>query len=445
MKPSQRRHARANPRSSKRYRGACRRRRLFLETLEKRWLLDGVGPSILAFTPNEVRNDVFDHIDVTFNEAIDLATFTVDDVSINGPSGNVSASNIGLVSGNTYRIDFAPLTVRDNYEAILGPDVADLNGNLMDQNQDGTNGAADDTYLAAFVYIDASTIFNGNLTIAEGDTTYDGEDILIDGATVAIDGSHAFNSVHLVNGAILTHSANTTTATYKLDFAVNEQVIVDASSRIDVSGKGYPQWMAAPGAAVPTRASGGSHGGSGGDGYVNSNPGSAGSVYGNYADPNELGGGAGFTHSTTTGSGGGLVRIEAASLYLDGQILSDGQRSQGPSGGGGGAGGTIYVEVGFLTGSGSMHARGGNGVGFVYYGSNTGGGGGGGGRVAVYASDSSGFDLQGVTATGGFGSKGGSFIGAPGGAGTVYLRDTDEAVGTLIIDGSGGGAGWTPH
>ena len=62
---------------------------------------------------------------------------------------------------------------------------------------------------------------------------------MIKGTTVAIDGPHNFDSVHLINGGVLTHTANTTTATHKLDLTVTEQVIVDATSRIDVSGKGY--------------------------------------------------------------------------------------------------------------------------------------------------------------------------------------------------------------
>ena len=69
------------------FRRGSRPRRLLLEPLEPRLLLDSVGPRILSYTPNEVRNDVFDHVDVTFNEPIDSTTFTVDDVDITGPGG----------------------------------------------------------------------------------------------------------------------------------------------------------------------------------------------------------------------------------------------------------------------------------------------------------------------------------------------------------------------
>ena len=68
-------------------------------------------------------------------------------------------------------------------------------------------------------------------------------------------------------------------------------------------------------------------------------------------------------------------------------------------------------------------------------------GGGGGGRVAVYAADYSQFDLASIQALGGTASHS---TGQPGGAGTVYLRDTDLLQGTLLVDGRDGGAGWTP-
>lgn len=89
----------------------------------------------------------------------------------------------------------------------------------------------------------------------------------------------------------------------------------------------------------------------------------------------------------------------------------------------------MLVVVTNLAGGGSIQAQGGNSL--------DGYGNGGGGRIAVYAGDYSGFNLANITALGGAGYY-------AGGAGTVYLRDTDEALGTLIIDAGSGGNGWTP-
>ena len=49
-----------------------------------------------------------------------------------------------------------------------------------------------------------AAVFTTNLTLSETNFAYDGQDIVIDGATVAIDGPHAFNSLLLSNGAVLT-------------------------------------------------------------------------------------------------------------------------------------------------------------------------------------------------------------------------------------------------
>src|SRR5439155_617565 len=115
----------------------------------------------------------------------------------------------------------------------------------------------------------------------------------------------------------------------------------------------------------------------------------------------------------------------AGTLALDGQLLANGQ---GGSYGGAGAGGGITISVSILAGSGTMRAAGG--------GTNVYGGGGGGGRIAVYAQEFGTFNLSSITAPGGYTGY------DNGGAGTVYIRDTDEPYGTLIIEGKyfqGGG------
>jgi hypothetical protein len=215
-------------------------RGLFFEPLESRLLLDAAGPRIIEITPTEVRNATFDHLDITFSEAVNSQTFTPSDVTITGLAGPIDVSSVELLDGNQYRIGFSPLSERGTYVVNVGPEIADLTGNLMDQNNDGINGnPTNDVYTKSVAYVSADVILSSNVTISESDTTYDGRDILIVGAAVAINGPHNFNSLHLISGAVLTHTANTSTATHKLDVTVAEQVIVDATSKIDVSGKGY--------------------------------------------------------------------------------------------------------------------------------------------------------------------------------------------------------------
>ncbi len=285
---------------------------------------------------------------------------------IAGPSGDVPVTGIALESGNTYRISFSTLAVRGNYDAVIGPDITDVTGNQMDQNQNGTNGEADDTYTASLAYIDADTIFNSVLTITEADSSYDGQDILIDGTTVAINGPHRFNSVHLVNGGMLTHSANTAAETHKLDITVTEQVIVDATSRIDVSDKGYlgrhTSGNTMDGGVLD--AAGGSYGGLGGRRYAGypffGFYGTPNRPYGDYAYPEDWGSGGGGSgpQNTDGGVGGGRVWLQANELVLEGALKANGEESNY----GGGSGGGILVEVNVLRGTGVIEAAGGGGT-----------------------------------------------------------------------------------
>ena len=138
--------------------------------------------------------------------------------------------------------------------------------------------------------------------------------------------------------------------------------------------------------------------------------GSVASAYGDLLDPNDPGGGGG-SNGGVGGNCGGVVRINAANIILDELILTNG----GVGGGGtfsccagGGAGGGIRVDVGTLSGLGSIRANGG-GVADARF-----SGGGGGGRVAIYHTDATGFNLFQVLASGGSGLN-------SGGTGTVSL------------------------
>src|SRR5262249_60188496 len=94
-----------------------------------------------------------------------------------------------------------------------------------------------------------------------------------------------------------------------------------------------------------------------------------------------------------------------------------------------------------LAGAGRIGADGADGLGFAtYYGLAISSGGGGGGRVAVYAQSLAGFDATHVSATGGLGG----LYGPTGGPGTVYLKDTGQPHGTLLIDAGTRGDAWTP-
>jgi hypothetical protein len=217
------------------------------------------------------------------------------------------------------------------------------------------------------------------------------------GSTIAT-GLLVAPSVSVTSNGQLTSLKSTQTQMHKLEIDVSGTLSVDTSSRIDVSSLGYLHGRTTPNTTVgaATGNSGGSHGGRGG-----SNGGTTNALYGDFADPEDWGSGGSALGSLSGGDGGGLVRITAGRLLLNGPILANGQTV---TNGSGGSGGGIYVAAGTLEGNAAIRAGGGSG--------NVNGG--GGGRVAVYALDHSGFNLAGVTAPGGTGST-------PGTAGTVHI------------------------
>ena len=384
---------------------------------------DTTGPSIQNSWPDgqfDLGTDVLDSVRVVFGEPIEFAMFgqgslTPEDVQIVTPHGQVPVDFITSLGGNAYEFHFVPQTRRGSYTVSVGPDIRDRAGLFMDQDGDGQPGElVEDAYTFSFDAIDADVVVTAPLHIASGDSIYQGLDILIDGTTVTIDGQHAFNSVQLIRGATVTHSAGFEGG---MQLVIAEDLIVAASSSIDVDGRGYPSqqgpgaggtgfgwpgdWfcpdpelhpeLCFPDPGHPGYGSGGGYGGRGGDGYSLGYDVPGGGTYGTEEAPTQLGsgGGDGFFHDpwmgwmeeARGGSGGGAVKLTVlGSLLVDGRISADGSDGESfNAAGGGGSGGSVLLEVGLLQGQGVISADGGSG------GWNAGGG--GGGRIAIYAGD----------------------------------------------------------
>ena len=86
-----------------------------------------------------------DRLRVTFDKAIDVSTFTSEDiVSFTGPNGGISTSyTITSVSGTgnkVFDIRFGVQSSPGTYRLTLGPNIMDTDGNAMNQNGNGVNG-----------------------------------------------------------------------------------------------------------------------------------------------------------------------------------------------------------------------------------------------------------------------------------------------------------------
>ena len=330
-------------------------------------------------------------------------------VIIDGGSGGAGWTPLGVAGTNWYRL--SERVVIQGSRAHVAPEhgglVLDFENMLVVTNgatlQVGslTCGSAFALQLGSNSLISASGSITSTIPVA------------IPAATVMVDGITA-PALSVTSGALLTCLPSTAAQIHKLEVNVAGTVMVSSDSRIDVSGTGYGPGYGSGNTTVggATGLSGGSYGGRG-----NSSGGSTCVVYGDYAAPEEPGSGSGPGNGNTSGAaGGGLVRITAGTLWLDGQLLADGGSATGGGNNGcGGSGGGIYVAVGTLQGSGLMRAQGGSGglnpIGGL-------GGAGGGGRIAVYALGLGGFETNKISAPGGAGPSGGAYAAA---SGTVWL------------------------
>jgi hypothetical protein len=102
---------------------------------------DTTGPSVIAADPSGEITESFDRFVITFNETIDAGSFTLEDIAeLSGPGGSIAPLAIQAISGGQFEIHFAPQTTPGEYTLILGPNIRDLTGNVMDQNADGILG-----------------------------------------------------------------------------------------------------------------------------------------------------------------------------------------------------------------------------------------------------------------------------------------------------------------
>jgi hypothetical protein len=260
-----------------------------------------------------------------------------------------------------------------------------------------------------------------------------------------------------------------------------DSLSVDATSRIDANARGDAGGPVngpngngkTPGKRASDHSHGASHGGLGGGQPADYNKMDwtglvvddllTGDAYGNPLDPSLPGaGGASANDNTVTGAfGGGVLRITAGTLRLDGRLAANGQPNLLPTPdypvtengfGSGGAGGAVNLQVTTLSGSGGIEADGGNTCllkqNMLPYsnmacGEDGSEGGGGGGRIAVRYHNKNSWTGK-THAFGGYNQealkdKSNGFSVGRAGPGTVFwLANSDPSDGgVLMIDGGG--------
>jgi anti-anti-sigma regulatory factor len=115
-----------------------------LNGLVVQWLAEEQsGPYVVEVTRGGSASDPLDRLRLRFNETIDASTFTLSDVvSLTGPQGAITPTLLTPVNETEFALTFPTQTVAGTYQIVVGPEIEDLTGNAMDQDQDGLMGEA---------------------------------------------------------------------------------------------------------------------------------------------------------------------------------------------------------------------------------------------------------------------------------------------------------------
>jgi hypothetical protein len=103
------------------------------------YLSTNVAPMVIAQYPSGPVSRFVSYVDVTFNQPVDPATFTTNDLVLTAPSRPIPLSQITLTGGGgvTWRIGFPMQSANGAYSFTVGPHIANLFGQEMTASYSG--------------------------------------------------------------------------------------------------------------------------------------------------------------------------------------------------------------------------------------------------------------------------------------------------------------------
>lgn len=114
-----------------------------------------VGLKVVALGPPSPLPNSLNQAVITFNQPVDPATFTLDDLTLTGPAGIISLFGSSLTSNaarTIWTLTLAsPPAQAGVYTLTVGPNVNDDVGFAMDQNGDGLLGTGNDIFVGSMV------------------------------------------------------------------------------------------------------------------------------------------------------------------------------------------------------------------------------------------------------------------------------------------------------
>ncbi|MEM9826972.1 MAG: CARDB domain-containing protein, partial [Planctomycetota bacterium] len=114
--------------------------------------IDSGGPVVTSISPDFVSRP-YSFVEVFFDEAIDPASLAIDDISLIGPDGEVTISQVVTSGTDKINVLFAQQSTIGTYTLTVGPGITDASGNEMDQDGDGIFGeASEDQFNGSIVF-----------------------------------------------------------------------------------------------------------------------------------------------------------------------------------------------------------------------------------------------------------------------------------------------------
>ena len=112
-------------------------------------IIDVSGPHITGYSPDMPVQGPLEYVDFDFSEPMNSTTFTTADVTVQSPGGPITPTAVEALDIGHFRVNLPGQSLEGTYLVSVGPDIADVVGNVMDQDGDGQKGEPDDVFTAS--------------------------------------------------------------------------------------------------------------------------------------------------------------------------------------------------------------------------------------------------------------------------------------------------------
>ena len=102
--------------------------------------IDTISPSLFDIQPYGIGHATLDHFDLTFSEPMDITTIVTGATVLSPTGGTVGITEVVDLGANAYRVGFPLQNLDGVYQLLVSPTMADLSGNLLDEDGDGVGG-----------------------------------------------------------------------------------------------------------------------------------------------------------------------------------------------------------------------------------------------------------------------------------------------------------------